>query len=401
LNNLLAALRAMSAMEAAPSRPGDSFFWQIDNLASLDAARANYYREEHSRRVFDWMQQYRVVMSFYGEPIPVQLHNTPFDEEEWARLEQQASAMTPHILDDNPLDRIDTWILESYALKGECEALPGDVVLDCGAYTGNTAMYFSQKTGVSGHVYGFEAVNSTFEKFTRNMRGLENVTPVHAAVSNATGTLLFSGNNGCSRMDANGEEEVPAITLDEFCRSRNLAKVDFIKMDIEGAEDAALEGATDLIRRHRPKMAIAAYHSPCDVFSLPARILAIAPYSFKLRHYSPFSCETVLYCIPSHAETDSPLPEPTVSSRQYTELLFLLLPLMRKILTQRIMVPLVQQHDMFRAFGAATQGMRQLMEDSERLGASMNQLIEDNKHLGAENAALRKMLERHGTKRDT
>jgi len=156
----------MSCIEAAPSRPGDVFFWQIDNMASLDAAYANYYREEHSLQVFDWMQQYRAVMSFYGEPIPIQLNNAPFGKDEWAQLEQQAAAITPYVMGDNLLDRVDTWVLEAYTLKGECEALPGDIVLDCGTYTGNTTVYFSRKIGTSGHVYGFEAVGTTFGEFS-------------------------------------------------------------------------------------------------------------------------------------------------------------------------------------------------------------------------------------------
>ena len=364
LNNLLAATRAMSRIEAHPCSDGDVFFKQIDNLAYLDFARANYYTDEQSRRVFDWLQQYRAIMSFYGCPIPLCLENTPFSNDEWAQLEQQAAAMTPYILDDYPLDRIDVWILEAYSLKGECEALPGDIVLDCGAYTGNTSLYFSQKTGVSGHVYGFEAASSTFGKYGRNMRGLENVTPIHAAVGNTTGTLRFSGDDAGAYIAGNGEngEEVPAITLDEFCRSNNLPKVDFIKMDVEGAEHIALEGATRIIKQHRPKMAISTYHRAFDVISLPARILSIAPYTFKLRHFSNREWETVLYCIPGDAETTlSPhLSESSIESSQYKELLFQILPLMRKILHDHN----AQMQDMQYTLKTATHAIKQIMEEN-------------------------------------
>lgn len=315
LKNILSAMQAMSTIEAPPVFAGDVFSQQIDNLASLDFARANYYTDKHSLRVFDWILQYRAIMSLYGVPIPCYLDNSPFHEDEWARLEQQASTMTPCILDDYLLNRIDVWILEAYALKGECEALPGDVVLDCGTYTGNTSLYFSRKVGNSGHVYGFEDANATFEKYSRNMLGLENVTPIHAAVSNTTGVLNFSGDTPGASISANGGE-VPAITLDEFCRSRNLAKVDFIKMDVEGAEDAALEGAAGIIKQHKPKMAISAYHRDFDTISLPARVLSIAPYTFRLRHFSNREWETVLYCIPKDTTVvlPQPVPERTIKS---------------------------------------------------------------------------------------
>ena len=130
------------------------------------------------------------------------------------------------------------------------------------------------------------------------MSGLENVTPVHAAVGNTTGTLRFSGDGAGASIAENGEE-VPAVTLDGFCRTRNLPNVDFIKMDVEGAGHIALEGATRIIKQQRPKMAFSAYHTAFDVISLPARILNIASYTFKLRHFSNRACETVLFCIRS------------------------------------------------------------------------------------------------------
>jgi len=368
LGNLLSAMRAMSAIEAAPGFGGDVFFKQIENLAYLDFARANYYTDEHSRRVFDWIQQYRAVMSLYGSPIPLHLENSPFQVDEWARLEQQAAAMTPHVLDDYPLDRIDVWILEAYSLKGECEALPGDIVLDCGAYTGNTSLYFSRKTGALGHVYGFEAASATFEKYRRNMRGLENVTPVHAAVGNTTGKLRFAGDDAGAYIAENGEngEEVPATTLDEFCRSRNLAKVDFIKMDVEGAEHIALEGAARIIKQHRPKMAISAYHRDFDIISLPARVLSIAPYTFKLRHFSNREWETVLYCIPGNAEKTLQPSKPATSIEpgQYKELLSLLLPLMRKALSARRFSDSAQMRDIQITLETAKQTIEQLMKEN-------------------------------------
>lgn len=373
LNNLLTALKLMAASEAVPIRSGNFFFHQVGRLASLDAARLNYYTDEPSRRVFDWVQQYKTVLSFFGHSIPIHLQNAPFQADEWTRLEQQAAAMTPYIPDDYLLDRLDTWILEAYALKGECEALPGDVVLDCGTYTGNTSLYFSQKVGVSGHVYGFEAASATFTKYAHNMRGVDNVTPVHAAVSNTTGVLHFSGDNQGGHIVADGER-VPAITLDAFCDSRNLTKIDFIKMDVEGAEDHALEGATDIIRKHRPKMAISAYHNAFDLVALPDRILSIAPYTFKLRHFSNREWETILYCMPGLAARCSPpsLPESQASSRQYEALLLLLLPLLRKIFAAP------QQHAM-----SATQGLHQLVE-----------------RLSKENAALRERLQKLGAHSD-
>ena len=56
-------------------------------------------------------------------------------------------------------------------------------------------------------------------------------------------------------------------------------------MDIEGAEDAAILGATETIRRFQPKLTIFAYHKPDDMMTLPTRILDIVPeYRFYHEH---------------------------------------------------------------------------------------------------------------------
>lgn len=387
LNNLLEALRAMLRMEPLPTLLGELFFEQIDKLAALDAARADYYADDRSRRIFDWVQQYQAVRSFYDYSLPVHLKNSPFGKDEWALLEQRAAGMTPRIADDYLLDRIDTWILECYSLKGECEALPGDIVLDCGTYTGNTSLYFSEKVGVSGHVYGFEASGVTFEKYARNMRGVDNVTPVRAAVGNTAGTLRLSGSGGPGASIDDVGEEVPALTLDGFCLSRGLTKVDFIKMDVEGAEEDALKGAERIIREHRPRMALSAYHKFFDIAALPARVLSLAPYTFKLRHFSDCAWETVLYCMPAESIPPASPPAPAFTSRQCREMLFLLLPMMRKVfLACRL------QND---------QRLRSMMNSLETATQVIQQLLGDNKRLGAENAALGKALEKLGAKAGT
>jgi hypothetical protein len=67
-------------------------------------------------------------------------------------------------------------------------------------------------------------------------------------------------------------------------------------MDIEGAEESALRGATRTLRTHRPKVAISAYHRIEDLFALPECIASIEPkYRFWLDHHTIHQEETVLY----------------------------------------------------------------------------------------------------------
>jgi hypothetical protein len=81
----------------------------------------------------------------------------------------------------------------------------------------------------------------------------------------------------------------------------NLIKdeVDFIKMDIEGAEQDAIEGAQNTIKNYTPLLAICIYHKAQDWYKVPQKVLEINPnYTIYLRHYMEGIYETVMYFIP-------------------------------------------------------------------------------------------------------
>jgi hypothetical protein len=91
---------------------------------------------------------------------------------------------------------------------------------------------------------------------------------------------------------------VETITLDDFVKRNGLPKVDFLKMDIEGAEFAALNGAANTIRLHRPKLAISLYHSLEDFIRIPLLIKRIVPeYRLYIGHHTVHAEETVLYAV--------------------------------------------------------------------------------------------------------
>jgi hypothetical protein len=65
---------------------------------------------------------------------------------------------------------------------------------------------------------------------------------------------------------------VPLTTIDALVAKYQLERVDFIKMDIEGAEMAAIRGAAQTLRRFRPRMALATYHTPQDIAGVPREV---------------------------------------------------------------------------------------------------------------------------------
>ena len=149
----------------------------------------------------------------------------------------------------------------------EVQIRPGDVVLDVGGNLGTSAMLFSPLAGPRGRVWSFEPV--CCDLLERNIREnrLDNVTPVPLAVGDRCGEVDFAVTDECmdSRIDPGGRgglrRTLPIVTLDEYCRREGIHRVDFIKMDIEGAEEAALRGGERIIRSLRPRLSIASYHS--------------------------------------------------------------------------------------------------------------------------------------------
>lgn len=164
-------------------------------------------------------------------------------------------------------DVIETFFLKGYEC-GECKAQPGNIVLDCGAYTGNTSIYFADLVGDAGHVYAFEAMPKTFEKLRANLEKISytNITPINSAVDKETGQVSFINEALPSSRKSSAPNAIliSSIAIDDFVINRNLKQVDFIKMDVEGAELDALIGARYTIQKYKPILAICIYHKADD-----------------------------------------------------------------------------------------------------------------------------------------
>ena len=89
-----------------------------------------------------------------------------------------------------------------------------------------------------------------------------------------------------TRRNLNGNLTAKFIDLDTSVTRKNLPRVDYIKLDIEGAELDMLHGAAKTITRCKPKMAVSAYHKPEDLWTLATYLKSLrADYEFEFRHY--------------------------------------------------------------------------------------------------------------------
>ena len=98
---------------------------------------------------------------------------------------------------------------------------------------------------------------------------------------------------------SNRTRRFPCTTIDSLVRKLGLRRVDFIKLDLEGADCFALEQCTLTVKTFRPQLAVSIYHTWDDFVSIPTFLIQNAEdYLFFVRHYSFTRSETILYMIP-------------------------------------------------------------------------------------------------------
>ncbi len=131
---------------------------------------------------------------------------------------------------------------------------PGDVVLDLGAYQGTFSVYASKIVGKSGLVIAIEPDKANFMVLKRNLKlnNCKNVLALNVGIWNFFGMLNFK-RIGPASLFGEGEDKLQVIRLNLF------NNIDFIKVDIEGAEVEILEDCLQLSKQGT-KFAIASYH---------------------------------------------------------------------------------------------------------------------------------------------
>jgi FkbM family methyltransferase len=189
-----------------------------------------------------------------------------------------------------------------------CKVESGDVVIDAGGCWGDTSLQFACAAGPEGHVYTFEFVPSNLGVMRRNIEINPHLAPRITLVQHPVGAqsgdkMFFLENGPASRVASTKVDdryiECEILSIDRLVATRNIGKVDFIKMDVEGSELDALKGAEDTIRRFRPKLAICIYHKPDDYLTILRYLHELdLGYQFHMDHHTIFLGETVLFAVP-------------------------------------------------------------------------------------------------------
>lgn len=175
-----------------------------------------------------------------------------------------------------------------------------EVYVDVGAFWGDTVIEFvdaCRKQSLDySKIYAFEPDPISFSALKNNVRLYKNVICEPTGVYSKTEEMRFARSDvtptpGGAGFDKSGDIKVRSVSLDEYFHGR---LVTLIKMDPPGdIIPEALKGAAKLIKQHKPKLAIGAYHSFSSIYQIPNIIHGIRPdYNISLRHNSWYIGET-------------------------------------------------------------------------------------------------------------
>lgn len=169
--------------------------------------------------------------------------------------------------------------------------------VDGGGYVGDTAEQVIKNYPDFENIYLIEPMSENMRIAKRELGHLKNIEFINFGLSHKKETLYFNEEKSFSTIYGKGTLSVEVDTLDNLIKER----VDFIKLDIEGAEQDAIDGAKETIAKYKPVLAICVYHKAEDWYKIPQKVLAIdSGYKLYLRHYMEGIFESVMYFIPKN-----------------------------------------------------------------------------------------------------
>lgn len=171
--------------------------------------------------------------------------------------------------------------------------------LDLGAYRGDTIEEFLSCTnGAYSHITALEPDKKTFLKLREYAGNMKDTQLFNMGIWCEDADLNFEGSLGRgSSIKRDGTQYLPVTKIDTLYKKR---KVTYIKLDVEGAEEQALLGGKEVIRRDAPKINMALYHRGEDIFKLPLLLNDIQPhYRIYIRQHPHIPAwDLNLYAVP-------------------------------------------------------------------------------------------------------
>jgi FkbM family methyltransferase len=274
--------RPLSAREAIRRSTNSSVsyldYYSFLKFTTLKVEQISYIADAHEE-----LQNHR---DFY-ESLPSKLH----DEESRVVLSRVLELRTELNLEAmvDFTDRQGEQYFEEFIRVSD-----DSVFLDVGAYDGYTTEFARSKYGSQFCAHVFEPSPKGFGKLRTKFAGDALISVHQYGLSDMDGDISFDEAGSASRLGS-GSSTVNVRTLD----SLGFPKVDLVKVDIEGGEEAFIRGASETIARCQPQVAIACYHSTSQIRTVYSGLRSLMPEArVYMRHYTEGFAETDMFFIP-------------------------------------------------------------------------------------------------------
>lgn len=174
---------------------------------------------------------------------------------------------------------------------------PGDVMIDAGANLGYFSLIGAHVVGDSGQVHSFEPIPDNFKRLEKNigMNQFDKIVRInnqgvwdqkevlHFGLSHQTANNFGTFSAG-SKENLAHQFDCPVVCLDDYVQEQKLDRLDFIKMDVEGAEWKALLGAEKTLKKFKPHLLIEICKYTCDRFGYDQNVIweLLKPMGYKM-----------------------------------------------------------------------------------------------------------------------
>jgi FkbM family methyltransferase len=169
----------------------------------------------------------------------------------------------------------------------------GKNFIDGGAYVGDSSLVMNKFYNPK-RVYSFEISPKTRENFLKVMaaNNTNKYELVPMGLSDSKQTVFINDSSDlATNIDSKGDCEVKLTDLDSFVKENNINSVGFIKADLEGNMLAGLKGMAETIKRDRPVLSLAIYHTPVEFFDVKPlldEIVKDLDYTIIVEKHHPF-----------------------------------------------------------------------------------------------------------------
>lgn len=279
------------------------------NAAKLDELY-EILEDDKSRHTFNWFIQYNTILCLSNGKVAEKLVGYPTRSSKYYQsLEKRIISKIKegiYKVDDYELESevnliSNTWVNKQYFLKDICVPEAGDYVIEGGSFQGETTVWLASCVNAEGRIYAFEIDSKNIDLIDRNIKRNhfeDRVRIINKGLWDENTVLHLEENSYSTKCveNSSSQEMAHVIQIDSYVEQNKVEKVDFIKMDIEGAELRALKGAAKTIQQFKPKLAICVYHKPDDLLEIPFYIKSLVPeYKLYLSHKCTVWSETVIF----------------------------------------------------------------------------------------------------------